>query len=344
MDHTLFNNILTIDSTSGKEREMGLWLHEHLVAPQKELMEVGDGTLNLFLKWGTPRVVFCTHMDTVPPYIPPTHDGSVWRGRGTCDAKGQILSMYTACKQLEASGCTGFGLLILAGEETGSWGAKAFSKTGFKAQYLIVGEPTENKMVSASKGTKSYDLVFHGQAFHSGYPQYGLSAVELFNEFYDKLKNTQFPVDPVLGETTWNVGLLHSDNPQNILSPELTCRIYFRTTFASDALVERFFADAQNDNPVISTERSEWRNLVQVTPRGGDVPAEYFTLSGFESAPVAFGSDAPHLTGFEHKAICGPGTIRVAHRDDEFITEADIDTAVSQYIQMYRKIQDISNQ
>ena len=329
MNHTLFNNILTIDSTSGKERKMGLWLYEHLEAPQKELMEVGDGTLNLFLKWGTPRVVFCTHMDTVPPYIPPTHDGGVWRGRGTCDAKGQLLSMYTACKQLEASGCTGFGLLVLAGEETGSWGAKAFSKTGFKAPYLIVGEPTENKMVSASKGTKSFDLVFHGQAFHSGYPQYGLSAVELFNESYDKLKNTQFPVDPVLGETTWNVGLLHSDNPQNILSPELTCRIYFRTTFASDALVERFFADVQNDK-------------LTVCARGGDVPAEYFTLPGFESAPVAFGSDAPHLTGFEHKAICGPGTIRVAHRDDEFITEADIDTAVSQYIQMYRKIQDIS--
>ncbi len=353
-DKELFRNILSFDSTSGKERELAEWLHGHLEAPSKDLMEVGDGTLNLFLRWGTPRVVFCTHMDTVPPYIAPTYEGGIWRGRGTCDAKGQLISMYTACRQLEAAGCTGFGLLILAGEETGSWGAKAFSKTGFKAPYLIVGEPTGNKMVSASKGTKSYDLVFHGKAFHSGYPQYGTSAVDLFNEFYNKLKNTHFPVDPELGETTWNVGLLRSDNPQNILSPELTCRLYFRTTFASDALVEekmRFLDFARNDkggtrndSPVISTERSEWRNLVRITPRGGDTPAEYFSLPGFESAPVAFGSDAPHLTGFEHKAICGPGTIRVAHRDDEFITEADIDTAVSLYIQMYRKIQDISNQ
>lgn len=324
-DKELFRNILSFDSTSGKERELAEWLHGHLEAPSKELMEVGDGTLNLFLRWGTPRVVFCTHMDTVPPYIAPTYEGSVWRGRGTCDAKGQLISMYTACRQLEAAGCTGFGLLLLAGEETGSWGAKAFSKTGFKAPYLIVGEPMENKMVSASKGTKSYDLVFRGTAFHSGYPQYGLSAVDLFNEFYNKLKNTHFPVDPELGETTWNVGLLHSDNPQNILSPELTCRIYFRTTFASDALVERFFADAQNDK-------------LAVCARGGDTPSRYLTLPGFDSAPVAFGSDAPHLSGFTHKAICGPGTIRVAHRDDEFITEADIDTAVSQYIQMFHTI------
>ena len=50
---------------------MALWLQENLEAPAKELMEVGDGTLNLLLSWGTPRVVFCTHMDTVPPYIAP---------------------------------------------------------------------------------------------------------------------------------------------------------------------------------------------------------------------------------------------------------------------------------
>lgn len=329
----LFKEILSIDSTSGKEREMALWLNEHLEAPEKELMEVGDGTLNLFLKWGSPRVVFCSHMDTVPPYIPPTfemtesagQDGVV-RGRGSCDAKGQVYAMYTACKQLEAAGKEGFGLLILAGEETGSWGAKAFSKTGFTAPFLIVGEPTENKMISASKGTKSYDLVFHGKAFHSGYPEHGVSAVERFIEFHNALKAVKFPIDPVLGKTTWNIGLLRSDNPQNILSPELTCRLYFRTTFASDAAVQDYMAEiagqAGND----------------VTARGGDQPAKYVTLPGFETAPASFGTDAPHLTGFGHKIICGPGTVLVAHRDDEHILLADIDKAVEQYVKMFKAL------
>ena len=332
MDLSLFKEILSIDSTSGKEREMALWLHGHLEAPEKELMEVGDGTLNLFLRWGTPRVVFCTHMDTVPPYIAPSFYDTEVRGRGSCDAKGQLFAMYTACKELEASGCTDFGLLVLAGEETGSWGAKAFSKTGFKAPFLIVGEPTENKMVSASKGTKSYDLRFGGKAFHSGYPEHGVSAVDLFNEFYNKLKATDFGEDPELGKTTWNIGLLHSDNPQNILSPELTCRLYFRTTFVSDEPVQRFMAEiagqAGND----------------VTPRGGDRPARYVTLPGFESAPVAFGSDAPHLTGFGHKIICGPGTVLVAHRDDEHITLPELEDAVKIYTALYREIQLIINQ
>ena len=258
-------------------------------------------------------------------------DDSVISGRGACDAKGQVFAMYSACKKLEAEGCTDFGLLLLAGEETGSWGAKAFAKTDFQAPFLIVGEPTENKMVSASKGTKSYDLTFKGKAFHSGYPQYGESAIDRFNEFYNKLKAKDFGMDSELGETTWNVGLLHSDNPQNILSPELTCRLYFRTTFVSDQAVQDWMCSCHS-------ERSEESPALIVKPRGGDSPARYVTLPGFDSAPVAFGSDAPHLGNFGHKIICGPGTIRVAHRDEEHILVQDLETAVEQYIRMYHAL------
>ena len=58
------------------------------------------------------------------------------------------------------------------------------------------------------------------------------------------------------------------------------------------------------------------------------------TLPGFESASVAFGSDAPHLTGFGHKIICGPGSIKVAHRDNEHVLSADLEAAVQQYVRM----------
>ena len=72
--------------------------------------------------------------------------------------------------------------------------------------------------------------------------------------------------------------------------------------------------------------------------RGGDVPARYVTLEGFEAAPVAFGSDAPHLSNFGHKAICGPGTIRVAHRDDEYVLARDLEIAADQYVRMYQQL------
>jgi acetylornithine deacetylase len=351
MDWNLFHTLLSFDSTSGKERKVAEWLLQTLEAPEKKAMEVGDGTLNLLFSWGTPKVVFCSHMDTVPPYIPPTIETEVVKGRGSCDAKGQVFAMYTACKELEKEGFTDFGLLLLAGEETGSWGAKAFSRTGFTAPFLIVGEPTENKMVSASKGTLSYDLKFTGEAFHSGYPQYGVSAVDLFNEFYNRLKAQDWGVDPELGETTWNVGLLHSDNPQNILSPELTCRLYFRTTFVSHEKVQAwmgsfmkeggFSVALQSDRPEAAGDnrgQSPLRKICAVARGMGDTPAHYVTLPGFESGPVAFGSDAPHLSGFGHKIICGPGSIRVAHRPEEHILVKDLEKAVELYVKMYKTI------
>ena len=319
----LFRQILSFDSTSGSERELGQWLAEHLEAPFVETFEVGDGTLNVLLRWSeTPRVVYCSHMDTVPPYIPPTFTDDRVLGRGTCDAKGQFYAMYRACQRLAAAGEKDFALLIVSGEETGSWGAKAFSKTDFTAPLLVVGEPTDNCMVSASKGTKRFDLTVTGKAFHSGYPEHGVSAVELFVDFMERLRAAGFPEDPELGPTTWNVGRLSSDNPQNILSPQLSCRLYFRTTFASD-------------DAVVAWMRAQASDRLRVEEIGGDAPARYFTLPGFPTKPVAFGSDAPHLTGFAQKIICGPGTITVAHRDDEFLSLSDFQQAINNYVKIY---------
>lgn len=318
----LFRQMLSIDSTSGSERGFALWLEEHLEAPRKERFEVGDGTLNLLFSWGEPRVVFCTHIDTVPPYIAPTFDGETVCGRGSCDAKGQIFSMYSACRHLAEAGREGFALLLLSGEETGSFGAKAFSRIGFTAPYLVIGEPTDNYMVSASKGTKSFDVHFTGLSCHSGYPEHGRSAVEMFVDFMNALRGEDFGSDPLLGGTTFNVGLLHSDNPQNILSPALDCRLYFRTTFESDGRV-------------CSYMEAQACPEIEVRARGGDSPAEYFTLPGFRTKPAAFGSDAPHLTGFTHKMICGPGSILSAHRDEEQVSIGDLREALENYIKIY---------
>ena len=323
IDYGLFEDILGFDSTSGKERPLAEFLARRLKAPKVETFEVGDGTLNLLFSWGEPRVVYCTHIDTVPPYIAPSVGETVVSGRGSCDAKGQIIALYTACCELAASGRDGFGLLLLSGEETGSWGAKAFAKLPFKADLLVIDEPTENKMISASKGTKAYEVVFRGEPFHSGYPQFGRSAVDMFVDFLNELKTRRFPFDDVLGDTTFNIGRLVSDNPQNILSPELSCRVYWRTTFASDGAVHEYMMN-------------EVSKVAGVRFIGGDIPASYLTFEGFPAGPASFGTDAPHLTNFRRKIICGPGSIRHAHRDDEQVTTADLETAVRNYTEFFR--------
>lgn len=355
MDTGFFNRILAIDSTSGNEAELADMLAQEFTAPGRtvELFEVGDGTKNLLVSWGTPKVVFCTHLDTVPPYIPPTFSGESVFGRGACDAKGQIFAMYEACRILESRGLSGFGLLLLAGEETGSHGAKSFSsmmsERGMEYEWVVVGEPTGNMMASAAKGTKSFEVSFLGQACHSGYPENGRNAIVYFNDFMNALRSIVFPSDPVLGETTWNIGKLASDNPQNILSDSLTCRVYFRTTFESDEMVTNIMKNiagpdaklrfgrkkAQDGSDLAAKDVAEWQKAMTVKAFGGDTPGRFDVLPDFDSAPVAFGSDAPHLKCFRHKILCGPGSILVAHRPDEQITMACIEEAVANYVMMF---------
>ncbi len=376
MDIMLFIEMLNIDSTSGRERAFADFLADRLLTGRNRLERFDvesmkadvpqgcDMPQNLLFSWGTPKVIFCTHLDTVPPYIPPVMTDEAVTGRGTCDAKGQIFAMWEACKALEHKGYSDFGLLLLAGEETGSYGAKAFdsimsstpsvmsSEVETSDLWVIVGEPTDNCMATAAKGTKSFEVTFTGKAFHSGYPEYGQSAVEMFNDFVNALRSIRFPYDETLGETTFNIGKLHSDNPQNILSPELTCRVYFRTTFESDEIVSNVMKNmagpqarlrfgrpsVQDGSDIVSKDVAPWQAAMRVKAFGGDSPTRYETFDGFEVKPVSFGSDAPQLTSIPHKILCGPGSILVAHRPDEHILLKDIETAVSNYIRIYETI------
>ena len=389
MNTDFFIEMLGIDSTSGREREFADFLVERMAGPGRriEIQEVGSMAdacpegcglpVNVLVAWGSPKVVFCSHLDTVPPYIPPVvsqENGVDVRvsGRGSCDAKGQIFSMWEACLELERRGYTDFGLLLLAGEETGSFGARTFSASPMPSGtapesdqspmpstavterdwVIIVGEPTDNHMASASKGTKSFEVTFKGEAFHSGYPQYGSSAVEMFGDFLNALRSIVFPTDEVLGETTWNIGKLVSDNPQNILSDRLTCRVYFRTTFASDEMVCNVMKNmagpdarlrfgrrrVQDGSDIVAKELAPWQKAMSVKAFGGDTPTMYETLEGFPTKPVAFGSDAPQLKCFGRKILCGPGSILVAHRDEEHIDLKDIETAIGNYVRMYETI------
>lgn len=387
MNTDFFIEMLGIDSTSGREREFAGFLVERMAGPGRriEIQEVGSMAdacpegcelpVNVLVAWGSPKVVFCSHLDTVPPYIPPVvsqENGVDVRvsGRGSCDAKGQIFSMWEACLELERRGYTDFGLLLLAGEETGSFGARTFSASPMitvtesdrvpmpsravteRDWVIIVGEPTDNHMASASKGTKSFEVTFKGEAFHSGYPQYGSSAVEMFGDFLNALRSIVFSTDEVLGETTWNIGKLVSDNPQNILSDRLTCRVYFRTTFASDEMVCNVMKNmagpdarlrfgrrrAQDGSDIVAKELAPWQKSMSVKAFGGDTPTMYETLEGFPTKPVAFGSDAPQLKCFGRKILCGPGSILVAHRDEEHIDLKDIETAIGNYVRMYETI------
>lgn len=319
--------IMRIDSTSGKEVELARFIADNLDAPGAtlEIQEVGDGSRNLFYKWGTPQIVFCTHLDTVPPYIAPRTEDNMVFGRGACDAKGQIITAWNLCKDLYSEGESNFGLLLVAGEETGSKGAKVANNLIKGCRYVIIGEPTENKLIKAGKGVQLYNIRISGKSCHSGYPQYGDNAIERMRIFLTRLSALKFPDDPVLGPTTFNIGMLSSDNAYNVLPDLVTFNIYSRTTFLSHAIIEDSLKKIADENTIVAKVRE-------------DNPFEYYHLTGFDSDIVAFGCDGPCLTNMGKCLLYGPGSIKTAHTENEHIYIHDIEKAISDLKNIFRRL------
>ena len=123
-----------------------------------------------------PDLVFSTHMDTVPPYIPFREDEEFVYGRGVCDAKGILAAQVAAAEALRAEGFE-VGLLFVSGEERDSAGAKAANAVSKGSRFLINGEPTDNRLALASKGALRAAFRASGKMAHSAYPELGDSAI-----------------------------------------------------------------------------------------------------------------------------------------------------------------------
>jgi len=322
-------DILKIDSTSGNENSVA----DHLINEYKpegsvlDVIDIENGKKNLFYKWSNPEIIFCSHFDTVPPYIPPSLSecGDIIKGRGSCDAKGQIAVMAEVCEKLFESGETNFGLLMLAGEEVGSYGAIAANKVIKGCKYVIVGEPTENKLIRASKGNILVEFIFYGRSCHSGYPENGDDAVMRMASFIDRLRKYEFPDDEILGKTTFNIGKVNSDNAHNVVSEKAGLKIFFRTTKATHDLIKEIVHLLADDN-------------TEVNFKYGDRPMDFVTVDGFDTGVVSYGSDAPELYNLGECLLYGPGSILDAHTENEFVNISDMNKAVDDLIDIYKKL------
>ena len=149
-----------------------------------------------------PEVVFSTHIDCVPPFFPSRVEGERLYGRGACDAKGILAAQITALDRLRAAGEERAGLLVVVGEEHGSAGAHAANRLATRCRHLLNGEPTDNRLATATKGVYRVRLAATGRAVHSAYPELGASAIEPLLDALVALRDLDLPADPDLGPTT----------------------------------------------------------------------------------------------------------------------------------------------
>jgi acetylornithine deacetylase len=320
-------DILRFNSTSGSENELSKYISINYKPENSdlEIQETDGGRLNILFKYGEPKIIFCSHLDTVPPYIPPQKRGDIIFGRGSCDAKGQLAYLLEVFKQLHSEGYTNIGMLMTSGEEDGSQGAIRANKDLNNSDYIFVGEPTENKLIRAAKGNLNVIVTFKGKSCHSGYPKKGDSAVERMFDFFNRLKSINFDEDPILEKTTYNVGKVESQNAHNVISDFAKCKIFFRTTFLTSSIIRKILYEIKDD-------KTELEFLY------GDEPMNFYTVEGFDTDVVSFGTDAPEFKNIKNKILYGPGSILDAHTENEFVKIKDLYKAVEDIKLIYKKI------
>jgi acetylornithine deacetylase len=283
--------------------------------------QVSPGRDNLLAFRDAPALVFSTHLDCVPPYVPLTEDDEAIRGRGSCDAKGLAAAMVAAAERLAAGGERRIGLLFLVGEENGSDGARAAAGLEPRGRFLVNGEPTENRLSIGQKGSLRVDLQATGRAAHSAYPEEGRSAIAALLDMIARIRAMPLPEDPLLGASTLNVGLIRGGVAPNVLAPEASAQVLIRTVGPSDALRAAIRDLATRDVSVTFP-------VELPSHKGGAAPA------GWDTTVVSYASDLPFLDDWGEGYQLGPGTIRVAHTAEEHILKADLLRGVELYARL----------
>ncbi len=169
--------------------------------------------------WETPEVVLSTHMDTVPPFIPSSEDDRFIYGRGACDAKGIIAAQIAAAERLRDQGLP-VGLLFVAGEERDSAGAKAANLQPRGSRFLINGEPTDNRIAQASKGSLRAVIRASGKMAHSAYPELGDSATHKLVEALHRILAIPLPTLDDVGPSTLNIGMIGGGRAPNVIADQ----------------------------------------------------------------------------------------------------------------------------
>ncbi len=327
----LTRRLIDIESITPNEFAVGNFLADRLSDLARrfdgrfERMPVEENRDNVFVRFGDPIVTLSTHMDTVPPFIPSSEDADFIHGRGACDTKGIIAAMLTAAEQLLQSGQRNFGLLFVVGEERNSAGALAAAETPRGSKFIINGEPTENKLALGSKGALRYEIIATGRMAHSAYPELGDSAIEKLLNSLERIRHLALPIDPILGHSTLNIGLISGGRAPNVIPDEARAEIFVRVVGEVTQLRKDVQAAASPD--------SEAREILFI-------PAVHLgSLDGFETTVVAYTTDIPAFGGTWGKPfLFGPGSIHVAHTPHERIPKNQLIEAVDLYRQFVTRL------
>ncbi|MFN2406710.1 MAG: M20/M25/M40 family metallo-hydrolase [Pyrinomonadaceae bacterium] len=325
----LTRQLIDISSLTGDEKGVGDFLATHLASLgyEVERQEIASDRFNVIATTGeAPRIVFSTHLDTVPPFIASSEDDEYIYGRGSCDAKGIIAAQIFAAEHLRQNGLNTIGLLFTVDEELSSLGAQAANNHPLAREclYLINGEPTDNRLAVGTKGSLRLIITTEGRAAHSAYPEAGDSAIDKLLDVLHDIRAIDWPSDEFFGDTTCNIGVLNGGTRPNVIPDHARGELQIR--LATDIERVRNVIEAAVDG------------RAQLEYASAHDPVRLFSVPGFDDCVVRFTTDVPYLSNWGKPLLIGPGSILDAHTEHERIAKHELERAIDLYLELAKTL------
>ena len=317
------------------------------------LVEIAPHRPNLYASIGTtaPTLVFAGHLDTVPagqgwtrdPFKAVLSDGKLY-GRGACDMKAGLAAMTEALLAVKRSGISLQGTLGLHGltnEEVGSLGARRASAEE-PADWVVVTEPSNGRVLATGNGQLNFEVVFHGRAVHSSHPEDGRNAIldaaafiRLVEEECARLAGRTFPG---IGPATVSVGLAQGGRGGSTVADRCQLTIDRRVLPSenldgAEAELRAVLVRLEKERPGLDWELERTVAFPPLCGTGAghlrrvlaDAVSDLGGVPGDESQGMRFATDASFYQAAGRAAVVfGPGEVANAHQPDEHVALEDL--------------------
>jgi len=293
-------------------------------------------------------LAFFCHTDTVPysaewpraldPFI---KDGNL-HGCGACDVKGFLACLLAAAEQITPVNIAdGLRIVLTSDEEIGCIGtAHLLAAHAIKPRRAVIGEPTSLRVARAGKGYCLASITIHGKEAHSALPSSGASAIyaaarmiSVIEEFSNELSQEQHNFfDPAF--TTINIGTIHGGTAKNIIPGQCEFMVEWRPIPGQppDKVLDRLHRIVErmkNADPRFDYRITAVRNQPGFeTLEDSQLVSTIKDITGLLSTSIPFASEASLLSAIANEVVViGPGDMRSAHSNREFVPLAELDSA-----------------
>jgi len=291
----------------------------------------------LLLSWGTPRVLFSGHLDTVPvsgtwKHALGTERAGRLYGRGTTDMKAGCAAMLAAAARLRDQG--DFGILFTTDEETHMAGAEAAVGRGLLAgvELVIVGEPTDLRPCLGQKGVLQMKVTTDGASGHASMPWAGENAIARMGRILAAIRPFEGRTPRRAQRMTMSPGTIDGGVAMNVIADFCTLELDVRYSPRLTEKEAKANLTATLKRAKVPYALEPVHVLKALASKPGPVARRMKKLSG---RPFGFCDFATEAACFARNGeaflVLGPGRPHDCHITDESVELRQVDKAVKLY-------------